>query len=310
MGTFILGKESKNALNDLLKEELSLDDILNFGINKSNNELIDFLINVQFQVENVKDAIKDLGTSMRETVLNGTFKGLDNTMVTMGKHVLEMKENVYDADDAAKDYGKVWRNVGQEMLSSIGPAATQAGLSLITKGNIKAGLALIAAGGIFNFMSGLLNDNDDDKDKQQEARLKTLKDLLSDLIEQAKKDAEYYERNSRHENALSQANQISVNDAIISPSGNVISTAPDDYLIATKTPGSLVGGKSPVVNFTFVDKSTGSKEVNVDQKENADGSIDIVATIIDAVSSAVADGTMDDAFAARDYRLNGQSYAY
>ena len=33
-----------------------------------------------------------------------------------------------------------------------------------------------------------------------------------------------------------------VNDAIISPNGNVITTHPDDYLIATKNPSSLAGG--------------------------------------------------------------------
>jgi tape measure domain-containing protein len=40
---------------------------------------------------------------------------------------------------------------------------------------------------------------------------------------------------------------IGVNDAIISPNGNVITTHPDDYLIATKNPGSL-GGSGIVVN--------------------------------------------------------------
>ena len=40
----------------------------------------------------------------------------------------------------------------------------------------------------------------------------------------------------------------SVNDAIISPNGNIITTAPDDYLIATKTPGSL--GNSNGTNIT------------------------------------------------------------
>jgi hypothetical protein len=34
----------------------------------------------------------------------------------------------------------------------------------------------------------------------------------------------------------------SVNDAIISPKGDIISTHPDDYLIATKNPQSLTGG--------------------------------------------------------------------
>lgn len=51
----------------------------------------------------------------------------------------------------------------------------------------------------------------------------------------------------------------SVNDAIISPSGRIITTNPADYLIATKTPGDL-GGKgntyniAPVININ----STGS----------------------------------------------------
>lgn len=43
-------------------------------------------------------------------------------------------------------------------------------------------------------------------------------------------------------------NTLGVNDAIISPDGKIITTHPDDYLIATKTPGSLGGGV--VVNVT------------------------------------------------------------
>jgi len=44
-------------------------------------------------------------------------------------------------------------------------------------------------------------------------------------------------------------NVRSVNDAIISPRGDIITTHPDDYLIATKTPGSL-GGSGVTVNIT------------------------------------------------------------
>jgi len=44
----------------------------------------------------------------------------------------------------------------------------------------------------------------------------------------------------------------SVNDAIISPSGEIISTAPDDYLIATKDPNSLGGGIT-----VYIDKVQG-----------------------------------------------------
>lgn len=40
-----------------------------------------------------------------------------------------------------------------------------------------------------------------------------------------------------------------VNDAIITPSGQVIQTHPDDYLFATKTPGSLGGGSNVTINI-------------------------------------------------------------
>lgn len=42
-----------------------------------------------------------------------------------------------------------------------------------------------------------------------------------------------------------------VDDAIISPNGSIITTHPDDYLIATKNPKSLIGGGGSVFNFEF-----------------------------------------------------------
>lgn len=315
-----LSQESLNFLENMFsqgdgedsleKRKQDISDLLDFGTESSKNELIDFFMNLQYQIESTRDVMKDLGTTMRDTLLNSTLKGLDNTMVKIGNGVRLQKENLYDAEEAAKGYADIWKDVAQEMLSSIGPAATQAGLALITQGNVRAGMLLLGAGGILNIMSGMFNDDEVDKKKQEEERLKSLKDLLADLIEQAKKDAEYYEKNFRHQNALSQSNEISVNDAIIAPNGNVISTAPDDYLIATKTPGSLVGSGAANVNFTFIDQSTGAKSVDVEKKQNPDGSVDIIATIVDVVSNAVADGTMDTAFEARDYRINGKSYAY
>jgi len=43
-----------------------------------------------------------------------------------------------------------------------------------------------------------------------------------------------------------------VEDAIISPRGDIISTSPEDYLIATKDPGSLGGGGSLNVTYNVV----------------------------------------------------------
>ena len=45
------------------------------------------------------------------------------------------------------------------------------------------------------------------------------------------------------------SNVVRVNDAVISPSGQVVSTAQDDWLIATKTPNQLGGGSNITVNI-------------------------------------------------------------
>jgi len=55
-----------------------------------------------------------------------------------------------------------------------------------------------------------------------------------------------------------------VNDAIISPNGNIITTHPDDYLIATKTPGKLIGGGGGSININinggmYLDRNAGKK---------------------------------------------------
>ena len=46
------------------------------------------------------------------------------------------------------------------------------------------------------------------------------------------------------------ARNYSVNDAIISPKGDIISTHPDDYIIATKTPETLGGKGGVVINIS------------------------------------------------------------
>lgn len=61
---------------------------------------------------------------------------------------------------------------------------------------------------------------------------------------------------------------IGVNDAIITPQGDVIKTDPSDYLIATKTPGALAGASSGGitvnVNYPMVlDRSAGEKLAQV-----------------------------------------------
>jgi len=61
-----------------------------------------------------------------------------------------------------------------------------------------------------------------------------------------------------------------VNDAVISPSGNVISTSPDDYLIATKTPESLGGNRDVVMQVTYNVSVSDKKEMESMLRKNND----------------------------------------
>lgn len=53
---------------------------------------------------------------------------------------------------------------------------------------------------------------------------------------------------------------LNVNDAVISPKGDIITTHPDDYLIATKNPGSLGGGLTiNISGNTFLDEDAAER---------------------------------------------------
>jgi len=59
-----------------------------------------------------------------------------------------------------------------------------------------------------------------------------------------------------------------VNDAIITPKGDVIKTNPSDYLIATKTPQELAGGGKGTINVNinggmYLDRNAGQKLAEV-----------------------------------------------
>jgi hypothetical protein len=59
---------------------------------------------------------------------------------------------------------------------------------------------------------------------------------------------------------------VNVDDAIITPQGKVIKTAPDDFIIATKDPGSMDGGST--FNFDFTNATISNKEQFIDDIKN------------------------------------------
>jgi phage-related protein len=76
-------------------------------------------------------------------------------------------------------------------------------------------------------------------------------------------------------------NKKKVDDAIIKPDGQVIQTAPEDYIIATKTPGKLTGGKELTVNLDF-----SGMNINV-QEATREEAVRFSESIVDQVRAAL-----------------------
>lgn len=251
-----------------------------------------------------------LGQALGGALKDFTGQALSSTFETWGKAIAE-------GADSAEAMQENFKQLGSSLMQNMGTMITQAGLAMIIgsggdKAMIMAGIALAAAGAGASFLGGMLsaNKNDENKEDDNLRKLMKLKEDLTDLLKQAREDAIYYENTLRHKNALS-ANEsfttTKVNDAIITPSGNVITTHPDDYLIATKTPQTLVGSGAPTINFSVIDKSTGiqvTKQTSTYNKE--DNSIDFTAIIESKVQEIIATSKGDEAFAARQARINGR----
>ena len=228
--------------------------------------------------------------------------------------------------DALETVGESLKKIGAELLSNMGKEMASAGFSLAKAGAIEiasknpagwgmvaAGLGLAAAGGFASGIGGALtSSSNDSKDKDQTEKLNKLADRLQDLLEQARTDALYYERNMRHRTALGMNsmltdNTLKVNDAIITKSGQVVQTSPDDYIFATKNPQSMGANYSvsPQINVS-VTNNTGAQ---VTQRETVDanGNSFIEFYIDNKIEEFIATERGDEAFNARNVRLNGRT---
>lgn len=314
--------KSQSKISDFNKtlEELGLDTKFKLDVEWDEEKLASVIEKFHefLMLENeTEKKLVELGTAMKDSFKSFALDSISSTMEIMGK-------NFVKGTDATEELGQNMRDLAANMLSTIGPLMTKTGLEIAAGaagasdwGKVAMGLGLAAAGGFLSWGGGVLSGigDKDDEDAQKEERLKSLADLLSDLIDQARIDAEYYERNLRHTKALS-VNEISsnrsVNDAVITPSGEVITTHPDDWLIATKTPETL-GGKqgAPTVTITIVNQSGDNVKVaSTEQKIDENGDIDVKAMIIAVTADAVANGEMDGAFAQMQARQKGISNSF
>ena len=232
-------------------------------------------------------------------------------------------ESLATGEDACSLMADSFKELGGEVLSALGNIMIQTGLQIAGAmaldhnwAGVAGGLALAAAGGLATGFGGALasGKNESDESDDKTAKLESLSEKIADLLRQAKEDADYYESNLRHRTALGinagYSNKVtSVNDAIITPQGKVISTAPDDYLIATKTPETLGNNAQvtvqPKVNITVNKNTKANVDVNVEQKTNPDGSLEVVAYIEDIVGQYIGSTRSDGAFATRQAMSRG-----
>ena len=269
---------------------------------------------IAYSQEEAAAAMTEMGNAMGKALADAGKAAYSAPFEALG-------ESLVTGDDASKDLAANMKQIGASLLKNVGAAMTTAGFQIAGAaalsqnwGMVASGLALAAAGGVVSGIGGAVSKGNSEKDKNDDklAKLEKLKQDLADLLKQAREDAIYYETTLRHKNAISANDEFKVqkvNDAIITPKG-VVQTAPDDYLFATKNPQTLLGGGrgSPIINFSVIDKSTGIKVTEqrstYDEERNQ---IDIEAVIESKVNEIIATSKGDDAFAARQYRLNGRS---
>jgi len=175
------------------------------------------------------------------------------------------------------------------------------GLQLISKGQWGPGLAFIGASGLMSFVSGL-TDNAEANGRNDEAeRLRKIQEQITDLIDAQRQQQEYYLTQKRKVNDSA----VSVNDAIITPRGTVY-TNPEDYIIATKTPETLMSGSGSSGNVYINIQNNAPVTVNTETENAEDGSRLIKIMIDKTVKNGIASGEYDGAFSAMNSRSRGR----
>lgn len=309
-------QESLSALNDPNKTYKERIDLLN-EIAQANKDITDETLKQEIAQNSIKLAVKNMKSETMQAMKQAASSSYVGTFQALGK-------SLATGADSAELMGDNLKAAGKEMLDNISNTMVNTGLQIagacaLTQNwaGVAGGLALAAAGGLAGgFFDALLSDDgDDDEDDDKTSKLESLADKIADLLEQARIDADYYEKNLRHKTALGinagYSNKVtaSVNDAVITPQGKIISTAPDDYLIATKTPETLASNNQvsvqPKVNIVVNKNTRANVDVNVEQKIEPDGSVQVVAIIEDIVGQYIGSRRSDDAFAARTALLQG-----
>lgn len=264
------------------------------------------------------DSLKECAEALQEIAKNTLRDGFLSPFETLGEDIIDISKGTKDWSEYLDDAASGMRTIAGEMVANIGKELVTCGLRIASAaalernwGMVAAGLGIAATGGFASGLGNAIKNQEKDKDKtdKETQKLESLKDEMVKLLEQARSDSLYYEKNLQHKTAIGtneKFNYTSVNDAIITPKG-VVSTAPDDYILAMKHPEKMASGTAvvqpiikPIVN------NYSSAVVKQEQRVNDDGAIEVITFIEDAVSNFIASPRSDDAFSERQYRLQGR----
>jgi hypothetical protein len=190
-------------------------------------------------------------------------------------------------------------NMLKSMIDAMPQLLLNVGLQLMAAKQWALGLAFIGASGLMSFVSGLTDSAEQDNRNDEAERLKRIQEQITDLIESQRKQQEYYLTQKRKVDSTA----LSVNDAIITPRGTVY-THPEDYIIATKTPETLMGGGGANVVVNIVNNS-GAK-ISQQESVGEDGAREIQVTIDKIVQNGIANGRYNNAFNAMNAKNQGR----
>lgn len=162
---------------------------------------------------------------------------------------------------------------------------------------------------IFPWVSETIKRTDDEvkKEKERQAQ-RDLTDQYKALLQALKETEEYYdERKAQLRGRQAIDNVTRVNDMILTPQGN-FSTAPDDYIIATKNPSALGGNGSVVMNVKINNTQSDKVTATATQSVDENGFVQLLVDISQKVASDFAKGSngWDSALAYRQVQTNGR----
>jgi hypothetical protein len=145
----------------------------------------------------------------------------------------------------------------------------------------------------------------DEEERDRMELLKALNAQYEKLGEAIEAQEEYYLKKRRNLYADWGIEQTTrVNDMILTPQGK-FSTHPDDYIIATKNPETL-SSHGTVVNIVVHNEAGDVATATAQQSTGPDGMTEIAVLVRKLVANDIANGKMENAFAAREQRNYGK----